>query len=251
MTEQTSLGGLALATDPRSAMPSVDMADGSSDNRRKLAVVGAAVAVLVLLIAVFFLMKGKGSPAQPAAPDALANAGTTAAPAGAAAAPAKAVKPVTLPKHFNGSIGRDPFKPEYVAPAAKSTDTAASGTPTTAVPVGTPVPVTTTPGTTGSSTPTTTTGSGTGLGPSWVPVWVDLARVSGTRSATFIVGYSNGKRSKTLTYSNIEAPTTGVRTVFASVFSLLSIQNGTATVQIGDGTPFDLQRGFSNRHYVG
>jgi len=82
-------------------------------------------------------------------------------------------------------------------------------------------------------------------------VWIDLARVSGTKSATFIVGYSNGKRSKTRTYSNIAVPTSGVRTVFANVFSLLSIQNGTATVQIGDGTPFDLTRGFSNRHYLG
>src|SRR6478672_9132889 len=104
MTEQTSFGGLAVAADPRSATPSVDMTEESGDNRRKLAVVGAAVAVLVLLIAAFFLMKGKGSPAaEQAAPNALANAGTTSTPAGTAAAPAKAVKPVTLPKHFNGS----------------------------------------------------------------------------------------------------------------------------------------------------
>src|SRR3954469_17202654 len=118
MTEQTSFGGLAVA-DPRSATPAVDMTEDTNDNKRKLAVVGAAVAVVVVLIAAFFLMKGKGDSAQPVAPNALANAGTTAPPA--AAKPAKAVKPVTLPKHFSGTIGRDPFKALYVQPADKST----------------------------------------------------------------------------------------------------------------------------------
>ena len=250
MTEQTSFGGLAVA-DPRDttqALPLDDEAVDSTD-RRKLAVVGAAVAVVVVLIAAFFLMKG-GNSADNAAvpPHVVPPAASTGTQTGVAAKPAKAVH---LPKTYAGVVGRDPFKALYVPPAAKADNgNGAEGTTTTApVPTGgTTVPTGTT-GTTTSPT-TTTTGADAGLGPNYVPVWVELVRVSGTQSATFVVGYTNGKRSRTVTYSQIAAPT-GVRTVFASVFSLLSIQNGTATVQVGDGTPFDLTRGFSNRHYLG
>lgn len=255
MTEQTSFGGLAVA-DPRTATPTPDFTDESTGNdRRKLAIVGAVAAVVVVLIAAFFLMKGSGgSTTTPAATSAAPPASTAGAGTTGAAKPAKAVK---MPKSFAGVIGRDPFKPLYVAPASKSDGSGSpAGSTTTPDTTGgtTTVPVTT-PTTGGTTTPTTgstgSSGSLTGVGTNYVPVWVELVRVDGTKSATFVVGYTNGKRSRTVTYSDITAPTSTVRTVFAKIFSLLSIQSGTATVQVGDGTPFDLKRGFSNRHYLG
>ncbi|MDQ1696839.1 MAG: hypothetical protein QOJ03_2192, partial [Frankiaceae bacterium] len=81
--------------------------------------------------------------------------------------------------------------------------------------------------------------------------WVELVSVKGTSSATFVVGYSNGKKSRTVQYSHVAAPTSSLGTTFGGVFALLSVQDGTATVQLGDGTPFDLAPGFGNRHFVG
>lgn len=259
MTEQqTSFGGLAVA-DPRS--PAVSLEDDAVDsaNRRKLAIVGAVAAVLVVFVAAFFLLKGNGSSNNAATipPHVVppASSGTTAG-TGAAAKPAAAVH---LPKAYTGNVGRDPFKALYVQPQPKSGGAGGGTTTTTTVattpgttPVTVPASTTngTTTGTTGSTPPATGTTTGTGLSADYVPVWVELVKVNGTSSATFTVGYTNGKRSRSVTYANVAAPT-GVRTVFAKVFSLLSIQNGTATVQVGDGTPFDLTKGFSNRHFLG
>ena len=238
MTEQTSFGGLAVA-DPRAATPSVDMAEESGDdNRRKLAVVGAAVAVLVLLIAAFFLMKGKGTPAAaPAAPNALAGAGSTSAPAGTVATPAKATKPVTLPKHFNGTIGRNPFKPLYVEPADKPTTpgaTGSTGSTGTPAPTGTVVPpTTTTPGTTTPGTGTTTPTS-----PVFRPVWIKLVKLT-ANGATFDVGFSDHKNLKVRRYA-LDAPKAGSPEVFARNFAFLRMSAGSVMLQYGDGTPFVL-----------
>jgi hypothetical protein len=102
-----------------------------------------------------------------------------------------------------------------------------------------------------------TDGTGTGTGTtsqppasSYDPIWISLESVSGTKSATFVVGYSNGKQTKQVRYT-VEAPKRTLQTQFGSVFALLSIQDGTATVQFGDATPFDLAPGFGNRHFVG
>ena len=258
MTEQhTSFGGLAVA-DPRSAALPVDNDDVvDSENRRKLAIVGAVVAVLVVFVAAFFLMKGKGgdnAAVPPHVTPPATSGSTTTTPTGTTA---QAAKPVHLPKSYAGVVGRDPFKALYVAPKDTGSTGGASTTTSTGSSSVTTTPTVVTPGTTptgtttGTTTPTgTTTGTSAGPGPNYVPVWVELVKVQGTSSATFVVGYTNGKRSKTVTYAGVQAPT-GVRTVFAQVFSLLSIQNGTATVQVGDGTPFDLTKGFSNRHYLG
>jgi hypothetical protein len=250
MTEQTSFGGLAVA-DPRSAAPAVDMTDESMGNdRRKLAIVGAIVAVLVVLIAAFFLMKGGGGSAAPAA-SAVPPASTTGA---ATTGAAKAAKTVKLPKSYAGVVGRDPFKPLYAAPVDKSAAGGSSSTSTD--PTGSGVQGVTIPaGSTGTgktTTPSGTTGgSTTTVGANFVPVWVALVGVHGTKSATFAVGYSDGKKSTTVNYADIAAPTTSLRTVFAQVFSLLSIQSGTVTVQLGDGTPFDLTKGFAHLHFLG
>jgi len=235
MTEQTSFGGLAVAADPRSATPSVDMTEESGDNRRKLAVVGAAVAVLVLLIAAFFLMKGKGTPAaEPAAPNALANAGA-AAPTGAAAAPAKAAKPVALPKHFDGTIGRDPFKALYTPPVSKPDTAGTTSSTGTSTPTGTVVPpTTTTPGT----TTTPTTGSTTPTTPVFRPVWIKLVKLT-SNGATFDVGFSDHKNLKVRRYA-LDAPKAGSPEVFAKNFAFLRMSAGSVMLQYGDGTPFVL-----------
>jgi hypothetical protein len=242
MTEQTSFGGLAVAANPSSVTPSVDMAeDTGDDNKRKLAIVGAAVAVVVVLIAAFFLMKGKSAPAQPAPPNALANVGTTATPQGAAAAPAKAAKPVSLPKHFKGAIGRDPFKALYVEPVEKtstpgSTTSGSTGSTTstnTVVPPTTSSPGTTTPGTTttGTDSPTTTT-------PVFRPVWIKLVKLTSS-AATFDVGFSDHKNLKVRHYK-LNPPNAASPQIFARNFAFLRMSADSVMLQYGDGTPFVL-----------
>ena len=54
-----------------------------------------------------------------------------------------------------------------------------------------------------------------------------------------------------MSYVNVAAPKNSLRTAFGKVFALLSIQDGTATVQYGDGSPFDLAPGAANRHPLG
>lgn len=235
MTEQTSFGGLAVA-DPRSAAPAMDVTeDGGDDNRRKLAIVGAAVAVVVVLIAAFFLMKGKGSPAAaPAAPNALATAGAAGVATPGTAKPAKAV---TLPKHFSGVIGRDPFKALYVQPVAKSTGSASTGTTTsttTTSPTGTTVPPVTS--TTGTTTPTTTTNGTTT--PVFRPIWVKLVKLT-SKGANFDVGFSDHKNLKVRHYS-LGTPSASKPVVFAQNFAFLRMSAGTVVLQYGDGTPFVL-----------
>lgn len=249
MTDQhPSFGGVAVA-DPRTATSPLDLGsdEGHDDNRRKLALVGAVVAVLVVLIAAFFMLKGKGGGDNTAFPPPHVvppAAGSTGQSGTAASAP----KPIKLPKTFSGVVGRDPFAPLYVAPVAKVPTTTPSG------PASNPViaPVVSVPTSTVATTPTSggTAGTTAGAPAGYAPIWVELVRVTGTKSANFVVGYSNGKKARTVSYS-VAAPTNSTRTVFGQVFSLLSIQNGTATVQMGDGTPFDLSRGFGNRHFLG
>ena len=235
MTEQTSFGGLAVA-DPRTAAPAPDFADDTTgdDSRRKLAVVGAIVAVLVVLIAAFFLMKGKGDSAAPATASAVPPASTGGAHAKSAAKPAKAV---TLPKSFDGNVGRDPFKPLFVEKAGKdastatTSDTTGSATDPTTTPV-TTSPDTTTPGaTTTPVTPVSTT-------PVYRPVWIKLVSVS-NGAARFEVGFSNHKTLKVRNYK-LDAPAAGAPELFGRNFALLRVTAHTVTLQYGDGTPFTL-----------
>jgi len=233
MSQQTFSGpGTAVAEPPAPILPAgYDDEDGGNDNRRKLAIVGAVLGVLVLVVVAFFLLKGGGSSAT--------SDSSFAVPTHHAAKPASAPKApatVTLPKVVNNPGGKDPFKPLYTPPAPKP-----STAPSTAT-----VPTTTTTIPAGSSTGTTAPAAA-----SYAPVWIELVSVSGTKSATFVVGYSNGKSLRTSTYKNVAAPTNSLRTDFGNVFSLLSIQDGEATVQFGDGSPFDLLPGSSHRHPLG
>jgi hypothetical protein len=215
MSQQTfNSGGTQVAEPPAPILPSDNSGAGGDDSRRKLMLVGAGVGVLVLAIVAFFLMKGGSSGS---------NDSFTPSPRIHHALPAAGQPPVIkLPKHVVTPVGRDPFKALYVAPVA-----AVAG-PTTGGSASTPQQ---SPGTTTTSTGTTTPPKVT-----YHPVWVQLKSLTST-SATFVVGYSNGKTLKGVQYSSIKP----LRT-FASSFELLSIRNGVATLKYGDGSPFKLDR---------
>jgi hypothetical protein len=240
MTEPTApFGGLAVA-EPQTALLTTDAVDDSApDNRRKLAIVGAVVGVVVLLVAAFFLMKGGDETVAPIAPHvALPAAGDNGQ--GQDGGKATADKPVKLPKSYDDPVGRDPFKAQYTAPVAAkpgdSTGTTTSGTPTTSDPGA-------------SDNVTVTSAPGTSTVP--VPVWVELLRVKGTRTATFVVAFNTGSSLKTEKFAKVAVPSTADgSTVFGGVFALLSIHDGVATIQYGDGTPIDLAPGAGNRLVV-
>jgi hypothetical protein len=241
MTEQhPSFGGVAVAN-PRTTTSPLDLGteDAHDDNRRKLAVVGAIVAVLVVLVAAFFMLKSKGGSETTALPPHIVPPASGSSAASGTAA--KAPKAIELPKPFHGIVGRDPFKPRYVVPvqnpAASSTSastTTVTANPTSVTPVTPVVPV----------TPASTTAAPN-------PVWVELVS-SNNKSATFVVGYSNGKKLTTKRFTAVKAPTGSAgRTIFAKVFALLRLNNGHALVQYGDGTPTTITSGPSHRLVVG
>jgi hypothetical protein len=108
--------------------------------------------------------------------------------------------------------------------------------PSTAPTTGTGTSPVTTP-----TTPTTTT-TGTGK-TSGGPQWIQLMSVHG-QDATFNVGYAHHKFRRFTVSAPKAGSTTG--TVFDKIFALIGVQSGEATVQIGDGTPFDLETGISH-----
>src|SRR3954451_14121272 len=187
MTEQmVPMGGTAVAEPPAPLAPTDVDEVGDAGNRRKLIAVGAALAVLVVAFAGYFLTKGGGS----AANDGFVVPHHTV-PVAAKKAPhhAKATKPVKLPKAFKGHVGRDPFKPLYVAPVAAPTTDKAAGSTDTGTPTG--------PRTRPTPGPSTPTAPGTDPTPGATPtvrhyhaVWLQLVKINGPKSATFVVGYS-------------------------------------------------------------
>lgn len=224
MSQQTvNFGGAALAEPPAPILPPGDHEGSGTENRRNLMIVGAIVGVLVLGIVAFFLLKAGGSPSKSG--DGFVAPHHPARPA-VAAAPA----PVTLPKHVAAPVGRDPFKALYVAPAAAPSAAPGSTTTTTASSSTSSTSTSTSSGSGSTSTSTTAT---------YHPVWVELHSITST-TATFDVGYSNGKTLRAVRYSGVKAPAPGSRTTFAGSFALLSIRSGSAVVQYGDGTPVRL-----------
>jgi hypothetical protein len=227
---------------PAPLLPDSDEQSGGADNRRKLILAGAGLGVLLLVVVAFFLLKSGGSSSS----DSFVPPHHTPR-AAAGAQPASA--PITLPRQVTPQSSlRNPFKPLYVAPAPASNVPAAGGTAgSTAGGTGT---TTVSTGSNGVSTGGSSTGTSapTAPPPGYSPVSIQLDKVVGVRSASFTVFYSNGKRALSIDYANVPAPKGSTRTAFASVFSLLSIQDGQATVQYGDSTPFDLARGGKNKH---
>ena len=75
------------------------------------------------------------------------------------------------------------------------------------------------------------------------PQWIQLKRIHG-RTAVLDVGYRHHKFRR---YA-VQAPPPGSQqgTVFDKIFALIGIQNHTATIQIGEDTPFDLTKGVSH-----
>src|SRR5207248_2659072 len=148
-------------------------------------------------LAAFFLLKGGSSSGTSGALPPLPPRAHTAVPA--------AQPPVVkLPKHVAAPVGRDPFKPLYTAPVA-------------AAPGGAPSTSTTSTSTT--TTPTTTTGgttTATAPKATYHPVWVQFKAISGS-TATFDVGFSNGKTLKAVRYTGVK-----VLHTFAGSFELLS-----------------------------
>ena len=220
------------------------MTQADGGNRRRLLIIGA-VAGAVILAAAAYLLLHKSSSSTPT---------SGAVPRGVVVVhhtpPAKAHAAAKSVKKTNGHRGRrspraqpsrDPFAPLVTAPVTTTggasllhdrhrTDDRAPTAPSTG----------TQPVTTPTSGTTTTTGTGKTSGG---PLWIQLTSASG-QTAHFKVGYAHHKfRNFT-----VQAPkaTSDQGTVFAKVFALISVQNGEATIQIGDGAPFILTTGVSH-----
>jgi hypothetical protein len=238
MTETPILPGGATATDDGVGMlpthPDVDGSDGDGGNRRRLLILGA-VAGAIILAAAAYLLFHKGSSSTP---------GATVVPHGVVSAPAKTHSAgkthkgttTTLPKVAKHQAARDPFLPLITAPVSTggttpvSSSTVPATSPTPSTPVTTPTPT---------PSPTTSTGTGTSGG----PLWIQLTGASG-KTATFKVGYAHHKFRQ----YTVQAPkaSSDQGTVFDKIFALISVQDGEATVQIGDAAPFILTTGVSH-----
>jgi hypothetical protein len=259
MSETSILPGAAPADSGLDIAPPgtgpADDGEGGGDRRRLLVLVGAVFGVIILGAAAFLLLHKGGSSSDNSTfvPHSITPAGSTPNGTTPTKAPSgsgnnSGHQPKTLPKKAKNNNVRDPFKALVLAPVdtsggAQSTTTVTpASTEPTAPDTQPTAPVDTNPSTAPSSTPpsTSTHGSGKTSGP---PLWLQLMGVHGQK-ATFKVGYSHHKFRKFV----VGAPeaTDAAGTVFDKVFALIGVQNGQATVQIGDDTPFDLTKGVSH-----
>lgn len=199
---------------------------------RRLVLFGLLGAVLLAAVAVYFLVLHKSpTPNASGAP----SVGVPAAHP--VPKPSASPSPQTIPATYNDAVGRDPFAPLYTPPAVSpsaapsgSTGAPASGAPAvaaTTVPQGASA--------TGTATPATAV----------TPQWVELTGQTGTRFATFLVGYSDGT---TRQFPNVVAPVQGSQTLFGQDFAMDKLGLGAAEIQEGDGAPFVLVSGTNNRH---
>jgi hypothetical protein len=207
--------------------------DGGADgaNRRKLLIVGGVVGAVIVAAAAFLLLHGGSSSPAPAA--AVVPHGHFSAPAAPAAHKSThKAKTTTLPKKAKADAGRNPFIPLYTAPVTGGTAAGPTTTVSSAPTTGT--------GTTPVTNPTPAPTSNNGLGN---PTYIQLLSTKGTSEATFRVGYAHHKFKR----YDVDAPSSSSNTgtVFGSVFALLSVKDGIATVQVGDGAPFQLTTGIS------
>ena len=229
-----------MSSSPLNATAGPDGDEAGTDKRRTLVAVGA-LAVVALGAGGWFLLGGTGAeePTTAAAPAAAAPAAPAADAAAAVAA--------TLPTPTDVPLGRNPFKVPgtYIAPvvvASPVPDTGTGGTGTSTGGTGTGGTSTgTTPGTSTGTTPGTSPGTtpGTSTGTGEEKHKLILLRVFGEgadQSASFSihgteqvakVGSIFGPTAEILLLELTEAP--------AGVW--------TATLQVGDGDPFDVVMG--------
>lgn len=189
---------------------------------RRVLLFGALAAVVLVAVAGYFLLH-KSSPA----PAAANNPAVGAPVVHPTAAPSAALP--TIPATYNDAVGRDPFAPLYTPPAASPSAVPSSS-----------------PSTTGATGATGATGTTTNA--AVTPSWIEMVSQQGTRYASFLVGYSNGS---VIGYPNVMAPPAGSQTIFGNDFALDTLTAGSAQLQEGDGAPFALKEGASNRHNFG
>lgn len=201
---------------------------GDVDTRRRTMLIVSGVAGVVVLVAAayFFLLKGGSS--DSGGSGLVASAHHPSVSTGAALAPSPSPSSQMQPSTYTGVIGRDPFKPLYVEPAAPASAAPPAGTQT----------VTSVTGPAASASPSTTVVTGTtsssvtntAVEPSYV-----YAVKDSRGSVTFRVGYTDG------THKNYTAKK---GETFAAFFSPLSIQPNVVSLQVGDGGNF-VDAGFS------
>jgi hypothetical protein len=234
MTEHSILPGNSDNAPPPSG-DQWDSDDGGAAgaNRRKLFIAGGVAGVAVIAVAAFMLLHGGSSPA--ASSSAVVPHGTVKAPV--VAATHAGTKSTKLPKKSKVQAGRNPFIALYTAPV--TTGTAVGGT-TTVGSSPTPNPTASAPAG-GPTTPPTAPP----VGPLGVPTYLQLLSTHGTQSATFRVGYKDHKFKQ----YKVDAPSadSSTGTVFAVDFALIRVKDNIATLQIGDGAPFQLSPGIARQ----
>jgi hypothetical protein len=217
--------------------PDSDGAEGG--NRRRLLILGAVAGVIVLA-AVAYLLLHKGSSSTPTAtvvPHGTVSSAPASKPSATKTTPKKKTGSSSLPKTAKHQLARDPFIPLITAPvqtsggAVSSSTVSAGSTPSS------------TPSSSTSPSPNPSSSGKTGGKTTGGPLWIQLTGTSG-HTATFKVGYAHHKFRR----FTVQAPTASSDqgTVFAKIFALISVQNGEATVQIGDAAPFILTTGVAH-----
>jgi len=244
MSDTTSIlpgAGSSTESDVDMVPPGTGFDDvASGGDRRRFLIIGAVAGVVVLVIAAFLLLRGGGSSSpQPFVPS---NAGGAPSPAPTAGpgGHGNGGHTTTLPKKAKRSSAIDPFNPLVLPPVTTTngpTSTTKVKAAPPALPTAPPNPVVTAPVQTAPPSAPANPQSNNG------PQWIELKRVHG-RVAVFDVGYPHNQFRRFA----VQAPKPGSQsgTVFDKIFSLIGIQNGQATIQIGDATPFDLSKGVSH-----
>lgn len=212
-----------------------DEAGAGGEGRRNLLVLGAVGAAALAGAAYFLLGSGGAGDEQ-----AFTVPTRTRPAAAASASPA----PVALPAATNVSLGRNPFKALYVAPAAVSATTVSSGAnppaapaapapaPVQAPPATPPVVIVADPG--GGYTPPPAAPSSPAPAPAPAQSTVALKGVQVT----------DGKPVGTFRYDN-QTVTGAPGEVMAGRLMVISLQQDVtgswfANLQLGDGSPFEV-----------
>jgi hypothetical protein len=250
MSDTSILPGAAPSTESDVDMvpPGTGVEESESGgDRRRILIIGAIAGAIVLIVAAYMLLHGgSSSSTQSFVPVHPAGAAPSAAPnpSHGGSGNGNDGKTPTLPKKAKHQSVRDPFKALVTAPV--STDTGPTTTTTVKAPKTVPTTAPSAPtSSVGPTSPVSPPPSGTSSPPTTGagPQWIQLKRIHG-RTAVLDVGYRHHKFRR---YA-VQAPPAGSQqgTVFDKIFALIGIQNSTATIQIGDDTPFDLNKGVSH-----